>query len=128
MNLSELSEEELIKLLSLEKEKRIIAERNVEAVNQALLQIKVLLDKRQDSEATLKRSVSSSSNSLNSPLPRAFSQEFYDLILHDLPDEVQSTLAIQGHSSAEGGLYIYVNFSNFYIFKRYTISKMCHGN
>ena len=100
------TEATLSRLLDLEREKRIAAEILVETEKQALLQLKILLDnlhheeRRQqtqedddeDNNPTVTRSVLSP-NSIG-PLPRAFSQEFYDKVLRELSGDVQTALGI----------------------------------
>ena len=97
-------------LLSLEKEKRIAAERDVEILTQAFLQLKLLQERYNiftaADQPTLKRSLSSSSVFINTPLPRAFSQEFYELILHDLPNDIQSTLTVEQMDYSTQGILL----------------------
>ncbi|XP_019851946.1 PREDICTED: cortactin-binding protein 2-like [Amphimedon queenslandica] len=97
----EKTREDLSNLLSLEKELRFAAEAEAEAQKQALLQLLVCLKDKLEPEPPgeeqqdYTRSASSSSSVSNFPpaLPRAFSREFYDAVLQEMPDEVQETLA-----------------------------------
>ena len=97
------------RLLSLEREKRIAAERLVEKERQALLQLRNLLSckgieinnkyqKEEDNPTTensskepLQRSVSNTSAGF---ITRAFSQEFSSSVFNDLPGELQQSLAL----------------------------------
>ena len=96
------------RLLSLEREKRIAAERLVEKERQALLQLRNLLSckgieinnkyQKEDNPTTessskepLQRSVSNTSVGF---MTRAFSQEFSSSVFNDLPGELQQSLAL----------------------------------
>jgi hypothetical protein len=92
-------EDDLVRLLALEKEKRLAAERDVEIEKQAILQLKLLLEKRRNEgnfdEGRLKKSTSTSSSFLNSSLPRIPSLDFSDTILQRLPVDLQTSLGVQ---------------------------------
>lgn len=99
----ERSREDLSSLLSLEKELRFAAEAEAEAQKQALLQVLAYLSDKlepppepsgeEPQRYTRRASSSSSVGNFPPPLPRAFSREFYDAVLQDMPGEVQETLA-----------------------------------
>lgn len=108
------SREELLRLLALERERRFTAERTAEEEKQAALQLLLLFQEKAEPlslQPELTRSHSISSSIISSPIPRAFSQDFYEAVLHELPVDLQDTLAglQQGNSSGKApGIYYLV--------------------
>lgn len=100
------SREELLRLLALERERRFTAERTAEEEKQAALQLLLLFQEKAEPlslQPELTRSHSISSSIISSPIPRAFSQDFYEAVLHEMPVDLQDTLAglQQGNSSGK---------------------------
>ena len=99
------SGEDLVSLLSLEKERRFAAEALAEAEKQALLQLLLYLKEKleptsplslgEDQQDFIRRVSSSASigNLSSAALPRAFSREFYDAVLQEMPGELKESLA-----------------------------------
>lgn len=100
------SREELLRLLALERERRFTAERTAEEEKQAALQLLLLFQEKAEPlslQPELTKSHSISSSIISSPIPRTFSQDFYEAVLHELPVDLQDTLAglQQGNSSGK---------------------------
>lgn len=97
----------ILKMLSLEREKRVAAELLVEKEHQALLQLRNMLISRNYGLGSKDSAAFNSTRSMNPPersistsssiaaLPRAFSQEFTASVFGDLPSPLQDSLDMQ---------------------------------
>lgn len=85
----------LSRLLVLEREKRIRAERLVEAERQMLLQMKMsrtCTEEKEGGAARIPKSLSRSSSTASIQFPRTFSQDFSSSILGQLSGELKEVL------------------------------------